>query len=295
MLGVEQRAWGYETNFGGLAEYSVVRASQLVPKPAHLAWEEAACVPLCAGTAYRMLVSRQGACMKQGDVVLVWGAAGGLGGYAVQFVKNGGGIPVGVVGSAEKAAALRRLGCDIVINRNEIGLAGQAGSSPDEAIRQGKLLGKTIRAEAGADPDIVFDYVGQETFGISVFAARRGGVVVTCGSSSGYLHQFDNRYLWMNLKRIVGSHVANLAEMRDCLRLFDRGMLVPTLSAVYRLDEAGEATRLVQANAHMGKVGVLCMAPGPGLGITDPQQRARAGEDRLHPMLKPVGVHERPH
>ena len=68
-------------------------------------------------------------------------------------------------------------------------------------------------------------------------------------------------------------------------------MLAPTLSAVYRLDEAGEATRLVQANAHMGKVGVLCMAPGPGLGITDPQQRVRIGEDRLHLMRGLAGTH----
>jgi crotonyl-CoA reductase len=291
ILGVEQRAWGFETNFGGLAEYSLVRASQLLPKPPHLTWEEAACIPLCAGTAYRMLVSRTGACMKQGDIVLVWGAAGGLGAFAVQFVKNGGGIAIGVVGSEEKAAALKRLGCDIILNRNEIGLNEQAGSSPDEAIRKGKLLGKIIRAKAGADPDIVLDYIGQATFGTSVFVARRGGVVVTCGSSSGYLHEFDNRYLWMNVKRIVGSHGSNLSEQWECIRLFNRGMLSPTLSAVYRLDEAAEATRLVQANAHMGKVGVLCMAPAPGLGITDPQQRARIGEDRLNPMLSPAAAH----
>jgi crotonyl-CoA reductase len=290
MLGAEQRAWGFETNFGGLAEYSIVRASQLVTKPPHLNWEEAASITLCAGTAYRMLVSRQGACMKQGDVVLIWGAAGGLGAFAVQLVKNGGGIAIGVVGSEEKAAVLRRLGCDVIINRSEIGLTEQADSSADAAIQRGKLLGRIIRDRAGADPDIVFDYIGRATFGTSVFVARRGGVIVTCGSSSGYLHEFDNRYLWMNLKRIVGSHVANLSEQWECIRLFKRGMLVPTLSAVYRLDEAAEATRLVQTNAHMGKVGVLCLAPSTGLGITDPQQRARIGEDRLSPMLTPAGA-----
>jgi crotonyl-CoA reductase len=289
MLGAEQRAWGYETNFGGLAEYCVVRASQLIPKPPHLTWEEAACVTLCAGTAYRMLVSRQGACMKQGDIVLIWGAVGGLGGYAVQLVKNGGGVPVGVVGSDEKAAILSRLGCDIVINRHEIGL----DSSPDGAIQRGKALGKMIRARAGADPDIVFDYIGRETFGTSVFVARRGGVVVTCGSSSGYQHEFDNRYLWMNLKRIIGSHAANLAENWHCARLFNLGMLVPTLSSVYTLNEVGEATRLVQTNGHIGKVGVLCLAPGRGLGITDPEQRARIGEERLNPMLAPAGTNGR--
>lgn len=91
MLGADQKAWGYETNFGGLAHYTVVRASQLLPKQAHLTWEEAACVPLCGGTAYRMLVSDRGARIKQGDIVLIWGATGGLGAFAVQLVKNGGG------------------------------------------------------------------------------------------------------------------------------------------------------------------------------------------------------------
>ncbi len=112
MLGENQKAWGFETNFGGLAHYAVVRASQLMPKPAALTWEEAAVNPLCASTAYRMLVSERGARMKQGDVVLVWGATGGLGAYAVQLVLNGGGIPVGVVNSEEKARILMSLGCE---------------------------------------------------------------------------------------------------------------------------------------------------------------------------------------
>ncbi len=141
MLGAEQRAWGFETNFGGLAEYSVVRASQLIPKPPHLTWEEAATNTLCAGTAYRMLVGEHGARIKQGDVVLIWGAAGGLGGYAVQFTRNGGAIPVGVVGSARKAEALRRLGCDIVITRAEIGLDDDPADDPDRVISIGKRLG----------------------------------------------------------------------------------------------------------------------------------------------------------
>jgi crotonyl-CoA reductase len=97
----------------------------------------------------------------------------------------------------------------------------------------------------------------------------------------------------MNLKRIIGSHAANLAENWDCARLFNRGMLVPTLSSVYPLDEVGEATRLVQTNGHIGKVGVLCLAPGRGLGITDPEQRARIGEERLNPMLAPAGINGR--
>src|SRR5579872_2214321 len=121
MLAANQRIWGFESNFGGLADLTLVKANQLMPKPRHLTWEEAACNALCNSTAYRMLVSRNGTEMKQGDRVLVWGATGGLGGYAVQYVLNGGGIPVGVVSSASKVKLLQELGCDAVIDRAEKG------------------------------------------------------------------------------------------------------------------------------------------------------------------------------
>ncbi|GAB3888037.1 crotonyl-CoA carboxylase/reductase [Kibdelosporangium lantanae] len=283
MLGEGQRAWGYETNFGGLAHYAVVRASQLIPKPAHLTWEEAASTPACAGTAYRMLVSDRGARMKQGDVVLIWGAAGGLGVYAVQLVKQGGGIPVGVVGSADKAELLRALGCDVVINRTELGIGDDDGADPAKVIEAGRRLGSIIRRETGEDPHIVFEYVGRATFGISMYVVRRGGVVVTCGSSTGYEHRYDNRYLWMKLKRLIGSHAANLQEQWESNRLVTMGRIAPVLSQVYPMAEIGEAARLVQTNSHAGKIGVLCLAPGRGLGVTDPAARARIGEDRINP------------
>ena len=281
ILGDEQRAWGFETNFGGLAHYTVVRATQLLPKPAHLTWEEAASNPLCAGTSYRMLVGDRGARMKQGDVVLIWGAAGGLGAYAVQFVRNGGGIAVGVVGSAEKAGLVRELGCDVVVDRHELGMPAGGRPTPEQTVEVGKRLGSIIRREVGEDPHIAFDYVGRATFGISVFVVRRGGTVVTCGSSTGYDHYFDNRYLWMRLKRIVGSHAANLQELAECNRLVSLGKIQPTLSEIYPLEAVGEAGRLVQRNGHSGKVGVLCLAPEPGTGITDPSRRAAIGEDRI--------------
>jgi crotonyl-CoA reductase len=277
-------SWGFENNFGGLAHYTTVRASQLLPKAGHLSWEEAAGIPLCAGTAYRMLVGRHGARMKQGDIVLVWGAVGGLGAYAVQLIKNGGGIAIGVVSSEAKAEAARRLGYDVVINRTELGIDAAHADRPELAVELGKRLGKAIRAAVGEDPHIVFEHTGKLTFGISVFVVRRGGTVITCGSSSGYTHQFDNRYLWMKLKRIIGSHAANLAEMTECNRLTRLGKVGPVLSAVYPLAQIGEATRLVQLNDHYGKIGVLCLAEQPGLGITDPEMRERVGPARLDPL-----------
>jgi crotonyl-CoA reductase len=226
-----------------------------------------------------MLVGSHGARLRQGDVVLIWGAAGGLGTYAVQMVKNGGGTPIGIVSSECKAEAVRRLGCDIVINRNDIGLTDDPSDNPNKVIEIGKRLGSLIRAQVGRDPDIVFEHTGRATFGISVFVVRRGGTVVTCGSSSGYQHVFDNRYLWMKLKTVIGSHAANLQEACECTRLIAQGRIVPAMSAVYPLAEVGEACRQVQTNQHIGKVAVLCLAPEPGLGVTDPALRDRIGQE----------------
>jgi crotonyl-CoA reductase len=72
MMDPEQRIWGFETNFGGLAQLALVKSNQLMPKPDHLTWEEAASPGLVNSTAYRQLVSRNGAGMKQGDNVLIW-------------------------------------------------------------------------------------------------------------------------------------------------------------------------------------------------------------------------------
>ncbi|HEV7936668.1 MAG TPA: crotonyl-CoA carboxylase/reductase [Solirubrobacteraceae bacterium] len=275
MLCEAQRAWGFETNFGGLAQFAVAKASQLLPKPAHLTWEEAACNTLCAVTAYRMLVSTNGAGLKQGDIVLIWGATGGLGSYAVQFVRNGGGTAIGIVGSEHKAQVLEQLGCDLVLRRDQMGLDGLSG------VDLGKRVGAEIRRCLGEDPHIVFDYVGRHTFDASVYMVRRGGVVVTCGSSTGYRHEYDNRRLWMSLKRIVGSHIANWQEAWEANRLIAQGKIVPALSKVYPLVEVGEAAREVQLNRHVGKIGVLCLAEREGLGVEDPELRAMIGDRRL--------------
>jgi crotonyl-CoA reductase len=277
MMAAEPMAWGYETNFGGMAEFTVVKANQLLRKPEHLTWEEAAASMLCAGTAYRMLVGRNGARMKQGDVVLIWGAAGGLGGYAVQLVLNGGGIPVCVVGSETKAEIVRTMGAEHVINRHTLNLGEEGFRDP----ATWRLLGSRIRRLSGEDPDIVFDYLGRETFAASVWLARRGGSVVTCGSSTGYRHEYDNRHLWMRIKRIIGSHGFNYHEADQINRLISAGMITPTLSVAYPLARTGDAVSAVQRNHHIGKVGVLCLAPTEGLGVADPVLRERVGEHRI--------------
>ena len=280
MLGANQRIWGYETNFGGLAELSVVKANQLMPKPAHLSWEEAAVNALCNSTSYRMLVSQNGANMKQGDVVLIWGATGGIGAYAVQYVLNGGGIPVGVVSSPEKARILNEMGCEAVIDRS---LAGYKFWNDDDTHNEGewRRFGSDIRALVGEDPDIVFEHPGRSTFGASMYVAKKGGTVVTCAATSGYMMEFDNRYFWMRLKRLVGSHFANYREAYAANRLIAKGMVDPVLSRTFVLDQVGEAAYQVHRNMHEGKIGVLCLAQTEGEGVTDHELRAKVGEARL--------------
>ena len=275
MLDPEQRIWGFETNFGGLAEIALVKSNQLMPKPAHLTWEEAASPGLVNSTAYRQLVSRNGAGMKQGDNVLIWGASGGLGGFATQYALNGGATPVCVVSSEDKAEICRSMGAELIINRSEENYRFWKDEDTQDPA-EWRRFGKRIRElTGGEDVDIVFEHPGRETFGASVYAARKGGTIVTCASTSGYMHQYDNRYLWMNLKRIIGSHFANYRESWEANRLISKGMIHPTLSRTYPLEETGQAALDVHKNAHQGKVGVLCLAPEEGLGVRDKEFRAK--------------------
>ncbi|WP_439377338.1 crotonyl-CoA carboxylase/reductase [Amycolatopsis lexingtonensis] len=275
MLDTEQRIWGFETNFGGLAEIALVKANQLMPKPDHLTWEEAASPGLVNSTAYRQLVSRNGADMKQGDVVLIWGASGGLGSYATQYALNGGAIPVCVVSSPEKAAICRKLGAELIIDRSAEGYQFWKNDTEQDPKEWQRFGAKIRELTGGEDPDIVFEHPGRETFGASVYAARKGGTIVTCASTSGYMHQYDNRYLWMNLKRIIGSHFANYRESWEANRLIAKGLIHPTLSKTYPLEETGQAALDVHRNAHQGKVGVLALAPQEGLGVRDEEKRAK--------------------
>ncbi len=281
MLATNQLIWGFETNFGGLADLAVVKANQLMPKPSHLTWEESAVNALCSSTSYRMLVSANGAQMKQGDGVLIWGATGGIGGYAVQYVLNGGGTPIGVVSSPERAALLNRMGCEAVIDRRaENYQFWSDDNTQDES--EWRRFGKKIReVNNGEDVDIVFEHPGRSTMGASVFAVKRGGTVVTCAATSGHMVEFDNRHFWMRLKKLIGSHFANYAESYAANKLLAEGRIQPLLTKSYDLTEVGAAALAVHHNEVEGKLGVLCLAPSEGLGIDDPEKRDRIGEDKI--------------
>jgi crotonyl-CoA reductase len=273
MLASNQRIWGYETNYGGLGELAIVKASQLMPKPAHLTWEEAAVNALTNSTSYRMLVSPNGARMTQGQSVLIWGAGGGIGAYACQYVLTGGGTPIGVVSSPERAAILHDLGVEHVIDRAAEGFRFWSDEHTQDPA-EWRRFGSRIRELTGGDPDIVFEHPGRATMGASVFVCARGGTIVTCAATTGFLLEYDNRYLWMNQKRLQGCHFANYREAWEANRLVCEGRIHPVLSAVFAFDDVAEAVAQVHANVHEGKLGVLVLSPEEGLGVTDPERRA---------------------
>jgi crotonyl-CoA carboxylase/reductase len=248
----EQKIWGYETNWGSFAQFCKVQPQQLLARPKHLSWEAAASYGLTYFTAYRMLVTQ--AEMKAGDNVLIWGASGGLGVFAIQLARLVGANPIAVVSRDDKAELVRSLGAEMIINRNEFDLS----KGPQESRRFGK---KIRELTGGEDPDIVFEHVGAYTFPTSVLVARRFGKIVICGATSGYNLEFDVRYLWMRQKRIIGSHFANYYEAERANRLIHQGKIRPVLDEVYDFEQTAEAHQRMADNAHKGKIAIRVQCP----------------------------------
>ena len=285
MMDPQQRIWGFETNFGGLAELAD-RQGEPADAEAEAPHLGGGGIPgLVNSTAYRQLISHNGAHMKLGDRVLIWGASGGLGSYATQMALAGGATPICVVSSPEKAAICRAMGAELIIDRSAEGYRFWNDEGTAQDPKEWQRLGKRIRELTGGhDVDIVFEHPGRETFGASVYVARKGGTIVTCASTSGYMHEYDNRYLWMNLKRIVSSHFANYREAWEANALVDRGLIHPTLSRTYPLEDVGQAALDVHRNAHQGKVGVLTLvARGRPRGHRHREARAVRGRDQPLP------------
>jgi crotonyl-CoA carboxylase/reductase len=258
-----QKIWAYESNWGSFAEFCKVQSQQLLPKPPRLTWEEAASYGLTYFTAYRMLVDQAG--IRAGDNVLVWGAGGGLGTFAVQLCKLYGANAIAVVSSDDKVDLVKELGAAAVIDRRDFLL-----NDPDTGERimdEIKRFGKAIRAATGgADVDIVFEHVGTATFFTSVFVARTFGKIVICGATSGFNLDFDVRYLWMRQKQIIGSHFANAYECNRANQLIAEGKIDPVLSRVFAFDECPVPHQMMKENQHVGKMVVLVGAPAEGQG-----------------------------
>ncbi|NKY89340.1 crotonyl-CoA carboxylase/reductase [Nocardia veterana] len=251
------RAWGYETNYGTFAQFCLVSDFQCHPKPARLTWAEAASFMLTGPTAYRQLFGWRGNEVRPGDVVLIWGGAGGVGSMAIQMTKAVGAIPIAVASSAQRAEFCRRLGAVGVIDRTEFDHWGRLPDVTD-AVAMGEFLqgarkfGKAIWDILGERrfPNVVLEHTGQDTLPTSMYVCDNGGMVVICGGTTGYNGDVDLRHLWMRSKRLQGSHGANLREYREVISLINAGLVQPCLSRCGDFDQIGELHQLMYDNVH---------------------------------------------
>lgn len=265
----KQQIWGYETPNGSFGQYTCVQAQQVLPKPAHLTWEEAASYGLTLFTAYRMLMGR--AEVRPGEDVLVWGGAGGLGVFAVQLCNLIGARAIAVVSSPDKAALAMELGAFGTIDRREFkALEWKENETPadtkarmDGAKAFGRKIWEIIGEKKG--PDVVFEHVGAATFPTSVFIANKFARIVICGATTGFNLNFDVRHLWMHQKSIIGSHFAHAGQCDAANRLVIQKRIRPVLTRTFSYDETPLSHDLMLRNQLHGTVAVLVGAPRTGL------------------------------
>ena len=275
MLAPSGKVWGYETNYGSYCQFAKAQSHQIVKKPKHLNWEEAGCYMLCASTAYRQLMGWEPHTVERGDVVLVWGAAGGLGAMALQIVSALGGKAIAVISNEDKRQFCMQKGAVGVINRNDF---NHWGPMPDTEsseygafIKGARSFGKAIWDILGerTNPRIVFEHPGEATLATSGFVCDMGGMIVVCAGTTGYNITMDLRHQWMRQKRLQGSHVANDDQAIAVNQLVIDKKVDPCLSGVFEFDQIGHAHQLMHENKHpYGNMACLVNALEKGKGAS---------------------------
>ena len=257
ILSKTNRIWGYETNYGSFAQFTPVQEHQLVKKAEHLTWEEAACYMLVGATAYRMLMGWAPHVVNEGDVVLIWGGAGGLGTQAIQITKAMGGIPIAVISDDSKIEYCKKLGAVGCINRKNFDHWGMLphwkdGEAMGEWTKGARAFGKAIWDILGEkkNPKIIFEHPGENTVPTSTYLVEYGGMVVICAGTTGFNATIDLRHLWMRQKRFQGSHFSNDDQAYAYNDLVLAGKVDPCLSRTFSYDDIGTAHQVMYENQH---------------------------------------------
>jgi crotonyl-CoA carboxylase/reductase len=269
MIAPSARIWGYDTNFGSFAQFARAQSHQVLPKAAHLSWQQAAAPTLVGTTAYRMLFGWAGNQLRRDEVVLIWGGSGGLGTQAIQLARHAGAIPIAVVSDAERGVHCVTLGAEGFIDRTEFSHWGIPPHWDDAAGQKqwtgdARRFGKAIWDALGSrrNPNIVFEHPGEATVPTSIFVCEPGGMVVICAGTSGYSAMVDLRYHWTRQKRLQGSHGTNDDQAVAYNNLVRDGVLDPCLGRVVGFEEVGSAhAAMADGTLPPGNTVVLVNAP----------------------------------
>jgi NADPH:quinone reductase-like Zn-dependent oxidoreductase len=227
---------------GGMAQYCLVAADQLVAMPAGVSFEDAAALPVAYGTAHRMLITHD--TVRKGDRVLVLGASGGVGTGCVILAKHLGAEVIACTSSTEKMKKLRELGADEVINVKETDFSKWAVEK----------YGKPQRRSYDGGVDVVINFTGGDTWHPSLRCLKRGGRLLVCGATAGYDPKEDLRYIWSFELKVIGSNSFYDDDLQALMKLVAAGNMRPVIDKVLPLEQAREGLRLIQDREVIGKV-----------------------------------------
>ena len=273
MISKTQKVYGYETADGSFAQFTAVQAHQVLRKPPQLSWEESGCYMLTLATAYRMLFGHAPHELKPGEYILIWGASGGLGSMAIQLAKTVGAKPIGIISDNSKSDFIKELGAIGVLNRKDFNCWGEHPDIDDadaynNYMKEVRKFGKAIWefTGKGKNVDMVFEHPGETTVPVSCFVVKPGGMVVICAGTTGYNLTLDARYLWMQSKRLQGSHFGNSKQADLANELVIDGAINPCMSEVFDWNGIPDAHEKMMNNEHKGgNMAVLVGAPKQGL------------------------------
>jgi len=227
---------------GGMAEYCLVAADQLIAMPAGVSFEAAAALPVAYGTAHRMLITHN--TVKKGDRVVVLGASGGVGTGCVILAKYLGAEVIACTSSAEKMQALKALGADEVINVKDTDFSKWAVEK----------YGKPQRRTYDGGVDVVINFTGGDTWLPSLRCLKRGGKLLVCGATAGYDPKEDLRYIWSFELQVIGSNSFYDDDLKGLMKLIAEGKMQPVIDKALTLEQAREGLRLIQDREVIGKV-----------------------------------------
>lgn len=227
---------------GGMAEYCLVSAEQLIAMPDGVSFEDAASLPVAYGTAHRMLVTHD--TVKAGDRVLILGASGGVGTGCVMLAKHLGAEVIACAGSDDKMQALKDMGADHVVNYRDTDFSKWAIQT----------FGKPQRRNFEGGVDVVINFTGGDTWVPSLKCLKRGGRLLVCGATAGFDPKEDLRYIWSFELKILGSNSFYDDNLKALMDLIQKGDLKPAVDKVLPLTEAAAGLKMIQDRSVIGKI-----------------------------------------
>lgn len=227
---------------GGMAEYCLVAADQLIAMPDKVSFADAASLPVAYGTAHRMLITHK--TVKAGDKVLILGASGGVGTGCILIAKMLGAEVIACTSSQEKVDALKKFGADHVINVNEVDFSKWANEK----------YGKPQRRTYDGGVDVLINYTGGDTWAPSLRCIKRGGKLLVCGATAGHDPKEDLRYIWSFEIEVKGSNSFYDDDLKGLMEMISTGKMKPVIDAQLPLEKAAEGLALIRDRKVIGKV-----------------------------------------